>query len=192
MTNRYVLIDHENVQPKDLALLGEQALKVIVFVGANQTKISVELTMALQARGADGQYVRMSGNGPNALDMHIAFYLGELAASDPSAQFRVISKDRGYESLIAHLQARGIDVQRAVALTGLFAQDERLTEVIGYLSDMKKARPQRKSTLANAIKNRDKTLPDAEVENLIAALERCGVLSLAGAKVTYRFAQAAD
>jgi plasmid stabilization system protein ParE len=38
----------------------------------------------------------------------------------------------------------------------------------------------------------DKMLADAEVENLIAALEQHGVLSLAGAKVTYRFAQAAE
>jgi hypothetical protein len=43
MKTQYVLIDHENVQPKDLGLLDGQLLKVIVFLGANQARISTEL-----------------------------------------------------------------------------------------------------------------------------------------------------
>ena len=39
MKTTYVLIDYENVQPKDLASLHGQSLKVLVFVGANQTKV---------------------------------------------------------------------------------------------------------------------------------------------------------
>jgi hypothetical protein len=96
MTTTYVLIDHENVQPKDLALLNGQPVHVIVFLGANQARLSAELAVAMQARGANGAYVQVNASGRNALDFHIAFYLGELAAKDPSASFHVISKDNGY------------------------------------------------------------------------------------------------
>ena len=34
----YVLIDYENVQPTDLALLREGPFKVKVFLGANQAR----------------------------------------------------------------------------------------------------------------------------------------------------------
>jgi hypothetical protein len=39
---KYVLIDHENVQPKGLALLAGQSLKVVVFIGANQARLSTD------------------------------------------------------------------------------------------------------------------------------------------------------
>jgi hypothetical protein len=67
MNTRYVFIDHENVQPKDLALLDGQPFRVVVFLGANQARLSTELAVALQARGADGAYVRINGRtGPTA------------------------------------------------------------------------------------------------------------------------------
>jgi hypothetical protein len=57
-SKRYVLIDYENVQPQDLAPLDGQAAKVVVFLGANQTKIRADFAVALQARGCHGLYVR--------------------------------------------------------------------------------------------------------------------------------------
>jgi len=39
MRINYVLIDFENVQPESLAVLQQDHFKVMVFVGANQTKV---------------------------------------------------------------------------------------------------------------------------------------------------------
>src|SRR5688500_5632188 len=97
MDTKYVLIAHENVQPKDLALLDGQPLRVIVFLGANQARLSADLAIALQARGENGRYVKINASGRNALDFHIAFYLGELTAKEPLASFHVISKDSDYD-----------------------------------------------------------------------------------------------
>ena len=47
----YILIDFENVQPTDLALLRNAPVKVKVFLGANQAKIPVALAAALQELG---------------------------------------------------------------------------------------------------------------------------------------------
>jgi hypothetical protein len=51
----------------------------------------------MQALGAKAQYVKISGNGSNALDFHIAFYIGHLGAVDPTAYFHIISKDAGFD-----------------------------------------------------------------------------------------------
>ena len=51
MATNYVLIDFENVQPKNLEILAEHPFKVYVFVGANQTKVSFDQAAAMQAMG---------------------------------------------------------------------------------------------------------------------------------------------
>ena len=69
----YVLIDYENVQPEAMAVLAQEHFKVIVFVGANQAKVTFEVASALQQMGDRAEYVKITGNGSNALDFHIAF-----------------------------------------------------------------------------------------------------------------------
>ena len=79
----FVLVDLENVQPANIGLLYGGAFKIKVFLGAIQSKISVELACAFQPFGPDVEYIQMGGNGTNALDFHIAYYIGRLAAEYP-------------------------------------------------------------------------------------------------------------
>ena len=51
MKKNYVLIDYENVQPKNLARLNGHPFKVLVFIGANQEKVPFELASTLQSLG---------------------------------------------------------------------------------------------------------------------------------------------
>src|SRR6266700_1754309 len=85
MRTNYVLIDYENVQPAAFAVLDQDYFKAIVFVGAGQAKLSFEVVSAIQRMGDKASYVKISGNGPNALDFHIAFYIGQIAANEPNA-----------------------------------------------------------------------------------------------------------
>ena len=57
----------------------------------------------------------ISGNGRNALDFHIAFHLGELATREPHASFQVVSKDTGFDPLLAFMKEKGITVRRSIA-----------------------------------------------------------------------------
>jgi hypothetical protein len=107
-----VLIDFESVQPETLPDLEMTHWHLMVFVGASQAKVPLALAMAMQRMGERAQYLQMSGQGPNALDFHIAFYLGQLAAADPDAVFHVVSKDKGFDPLIQHLKSRHITVER--------------------------------------------------------------------------------
>ena len=107
----YILIDYENVQPADLAGLDAEQAFVLVFTGAEQ-KVGIGLIEAVQALGEHGRFIRIAGNGRNALDFHIACYLGQWMVRDPQATFLVVSKDTGYDPLITHLNAGGTCVKR--------------------------------------------------------------------------------
>jgi len=117
LITNYILIDFENVQPKALSVFDAEHFKIIVFVGANQKKVPVELAKALQPFGSKAEYIQIIGSGSNALDFHIAFYIGWLVKQDSSAHFYIVSKDKGFDPLIRHLKAKGIPVTRLLGVS---------------------------------------------------------------------------
>ena len=74
MGKHYILIDYENVQTKSLSGLPgapNQAFRIMVFVGANQSKLPIELVSSMQSFGDKAQYVRImrstaSGSAPES------------------------------------------------------------------------------------------------------------------------------
>lgn len=118
MSKPYVLIDFENVQPKTLDRLQPGAVRIKVFLGQHQTRLMLELVQALQPFGADAEYIAIQGNGPDAVDFHIAFYIGRLAAAEPGASFTIVSKDKGFDPLVRHLVGIGIPCQRVPEIEG--------------------------------------------------------------------------
>jgi len=112
MDKPYYLIDFENVQPKALDCLKPGTSRVKVFLGAQQTKVMLELVQTLQPFGSDAEYIQITGNGPDAVDFHIAYYIGCLSAREPGATFRIVSKDTGFDPLVRHLKAKGVDCKR--------------------------------------------------------------------------------
>lgn len=119
LARNVILIDYENVQPPSLKELLAPGFSVLVFVGASQAKISMDVVEAMHALGTHGRYVRCNGHGSNALDFHIAFYIGEMAATDPSTCFHIVSKDTGFDPLLAHLRSRGLTVGRSTSVAEL-------------------------------------------------------------------------
>jgi hypothetical protein len=115
----FVLVDFENVQPKNMGLLKGGPFKIKVFLGASQAKISLEMAQALQTFGEDAEYIQVVGSGKDALDFHIAYYMGKLAAENPGASFSIISKDTGFDPLIKHLKARQIDCKRSASVADI-------------------------------------------------------------------------
>jgi hypothetical protein len=56
--------------------------------------------------------VPRSGSGPNALDFHLSFYLGYVAAKHPLAELVVVANDKGYDPMIAHARLLGFTAKR--------------------------------------------------------------------------------
>jgi hypothetical protein len=156
---KYVLVDFENVQPKNLELLKEHPFRVLVFIGANQTKFPRHFVVAMQALGEQADYVEIAGSGPNALDFHIAYYIGELATREPGAQFHIISKDRGFDPLIRHLRSKSIHVRREKDLAEIpelripdtTSLDEQIDAIVKNLRQRGHSRPRKVKTLQNTI-----------------------------------------
>jgi hypothetical protein len=100
MKQLHVLVDYENVQPslEALAKLAPGFTDVWLFHGPHQAKQA----QAFAASHERVTLVPRSGQGPNALDFHVAFYLGYVAAKHPDAELVVVANDRGYDPMLAH------------------------------------------------------------------------------------------
>lgn len=194
MRTNYVLIDFENVQPERLAVLAKDHFKILVFVGANQSKLAFDTVSVIQQLGDKAQYIKIAGSGPNALDFHIAFYIGQLAASDPTGFFHIISKDKGFDPLIQHLKDKKIFAARTeqvvdIPLIRSYSAKtplERMAVVLKKLQQMKTSRPLVLATLNSTIAALfQKQLTDEDVQNIIQALLSAGYISVNGNKVSY-------
>ena len=194
MTTNFVLIDYENVQPKDLAPLAGGSFKLRLFLGANQSKIPVALAAAVHALGENAEYVQLESGGSNALDFHIAYYVGVLSVQNPSAQFHIISKDTGFDPLIKHLKLRGINAQRVHSIGALqstrlefvLPSDDQVHQAIAHLSNLKAAKPRTARTLRSTLHALfKKQLSPEQVSALFDALRERRIVTVDGAKVTY-------
>ena len=212
-TTQYVLVDYENVPVKSLALLQGEEFRVHVFLGMNNTRLSTELAVAMQKLGQRGDYVQLTSTGPNALDFHIAYYLGKLVSNDAFGQYHVISKDRGFDSLIEWLQGQQVKAFRvdsiecmpcfpqavappapspkskpkaAAAKTVQTELDARVKLVVADLQARKTGRPATQKTLVNTIHNRiGKTLPVAAAQAVFELLVKRKLVVVSGLKVSY-------
>ncbi|HWX68938.1 MAG TPA: PIN domain-containing protein, partial [Steroidobacteraceae bacterium] len=79
------MVDLENVQKVDLSQVPGDA-RVTIFYGVTQKKLPEELVVQAQPLGVRLKWIKISGQGPNALDFHIAYYLGQELASNPALE----------------------------------------------------------------------------------------------------------
>ncbi len=195
LQTNYVLIDLENVQPRNLELVAKHPFKVFVFVGANQSKISFDLASAMQRLGTEATYVKISGNGRNALDFHIAYYIGELSAKDPDAYFHVISRDTGFDLLIKHLKEKNVRIQREsdlaeiplLRISDTTPDDEKIEAIVKNLAGRGQSRPRKVKTLANTINSLfTKQLEENELTALVEELRKRKYIEVSEGSVSYK------
>lgn len=92
-----------------------------VFLGPQNAKqIPLVLARALQPLGDRVEYVLHPHSGKEALDLRIAFEIGRLHAQCSSTRFLILSKDKGFDSLVAFLNQSGeARAERAASLDAL-------------------------------------------------------------------------
>lgn len=195
MRTNYVLIDYENVQLGSLPDLSAEHFKLLVFVGASQSKIPLAFASGMQRLGENAKYVQIAGNGPNAVDFHIAFYIGRISTQDAQGYFHVISRDTGFDPLITHLRVHGISVLRSARVDEIpllkAAQattvDERSDVVLSNLTSRGDSKPATLKTLSSTVAALfQKKLTEEEILLVIEHLQRKGVLHMGEhQRVTY-------
>lgn len=197
MRNNYVLIDFENVVPDNLELLDQEWIKVLLFVGKNQTKLPFALVKAVQKLGARAQYIEMMGTGHNALDFHIAFYIGRISATDKDAYFHIVSNDQGFDPLIAHLKQEHIFADRVTKIEEIPALVQKTTVVSKSLPERiafakerilksKVSRPRTRKTLTSHVAAMFlKMLSEEDVGAVIDGLFKDGCARENGKRIEY-------
>jgi len=194
MTQKLLLVDFENVQQVDLARL-DDSFQIIIFVGAAQKSIPIELVTNAQKLGSRIEWQRVDANGSNALDFFIACHLGRVLEKSPQLQCIVLSKDKGFDPLLRHLNKTGLQCKR---LNSLLELDPKATtqpeepnykRVIEVLSKSeKKSRPRKRKTLSQHISSIfQKKLPQAEVDRIIDILFANKMISETNDAITYEF-----
>jgi hypothetical protein len=214
MSTNYVLVDFENVQPDSLEALSTGAFKVKVFVGAQQAKgrVTFEFSESMQKLGSHAEYVRIARSGNNAVDMHIAYYVGRLLEKEPQAAMFIISRDTDFDPLIEYLTAKGSSCRRVRSIAELNkflprppaaprsasraappsparkAQSDRLAPIIKHLHSLRGKPSTRKAlvtTISSYFRQHGGALADKVVEQLIDELIRLKYVSQTGSKVSY-------
>jgi hypothetical protein len=120
LTTNYVLVDFENVQP-DLSLLANSSYKVKVFFGAKQQegRVPFKLLDAMLSLAGNVEPVKVMRSGSNAVDMHIAYYIGRLIEREPGATIHIISGDTDFDPLAEFLRANGVSCTRSKTIADL-------------------------------------------------------------------------
>jgi len=190
----YILIDLENVQPKNLNIISDHPFKIYVFVGENQEKIPFDLAEVMQSFGENAKYVKISGNGKNALDFHLAFYLGNLSTKDTEGYYHIISKDTGFDPLVKHLRKNRIRIYRhndlaeipLLRISNAKNIEEKIDAVVKNLAGRGQSRPRKVSTLSNTINSLfTEKLSEGEMTSFINTLKNKKYINIEQDKVSY-------
>ena len=219
MKTNYVLIDYENVQVKSLDLLRGEHFRIYVFLGPSNMKLHKDLVLAMQKLGERAEYVELEVSGKNALDFHLAYFLGALSTTDPAGYFHLISKDTGFDPLVKYLNSKKILCLRSEsiedmpgfvkppvdgALQGAHASptiaavdaaangDPLMKLVLDDLVKRKSARPRTPKTLKSTMQARCGSEVSAErIETLYTALIERGYVRVEGTKLNYSLPEVA-
>lgn len=175
-----VFVDFENVPRVDLDLVAAQPAFVTLLIGKNQTKLDTRLVTQIHRHATKVRLIEVGASGRNALDLVLAHYLGRAVAENPRASLHIVSKDKDFEPLIAHLRSGGVNVARSESFAALpFLQPPRsaaasrrpaafarksptspqaedrpsdtLTKLVGRLTNPAAARPKKKERLLHHI-----------------------------------------
>lgn len=200
MPDSVLLVDYENIGKVDLGAI-PAGVRVPFFFGASQRSVPTEFLKAALRLGERFVPIDIEGQGKNALDFHIAFYLGEYLARSPQSVCVILSRDKGFDPLIKHLVKRGFAVRRAnsiaealagvapVAVTVSDQPPALLDNALSVLAAAQKSRrPRRRTGLVAYLHSHfSKKIPETELQRLIDQMIARGKLSEARGAISYHF-----
>ena len=201
MAENVLLVDYENIGKLDLGAI-PAGVRVPFFFGASQRTVPTDFLKAALRLGERFVPIDIEGQGKNALDFHIAFYLGEYLARAPDTSCVILSRDKGFDPLIRHLARRGFAVRRANTVAEALASaalpqaaparapaSSLPDDALAYLGRMpRNRRPRkRKGLLSNLYSHFSKKIPEVELQRVIDQMIAAGRLSETNGAITYHF-----
>lgn len=189
----FLLIDYENMRGMRLPALPAE-YQVLIFVGRSQHTIPFDLTNDAQQFGKRLKWIKIAGDGPNNLDFHLTYYLGTLSAEHKTAEFLILSKDKGFDQVLEHAVGLGVRCRRIeslskIANTQQSEDDAHFQKALKVLTGIgKKARPRKQKTLialvASVFQNKE---PTTEIERIVNLFFSRNLITDANNALTYNF-----
>lgn len=187
-----LFVDYENVQKVDLSRLPKN-MHVKIFVGNTQRNIPFEQVKQAQDLGSRLEWIKIESNGRNALDFHIAFFLGKEIGRIPEADFVILSGDKGFDPLVRYLNGHNFLCRRVNSVSELVIEtapvETNFTKVCERLAKIEKSRrPRKRPTLTKQIESYfQKKLGHDEVEALVEMLFSKNLVTESNKVLTYHF-----
>lgn len=178
-----ILIDYENLQVKNLDELFEIDSEICVFTGPLQKKYSADLVQSAQKFGNRLKWIPISRQGSNALDFHIAYYLGQVSQNEPKPYFHIISHDTGFDALIDFMRGQNLFIDRVEAVDEIpliKKMKEIKKDPVAFIKGriLTVSRPKKLSTLQTAIKKWLEEDDESVVSEVIESLKKKGFLEI--------------
>ncbi len=115
----FVFVDFENVPTVDLGLIGGKPVQVTLLIGKKQTWLDLPLVQQIRRLADQVELIEVGASGHNALDLTLGYYLGQAVMQSPKGHFFIVSKDKDFDPLVAHLKANKVQVSRHDAFAAL-------------------------------------------------------------------------
>ncbi len=143
----YYLVDYENVKTHGLDgvnKLGRDDV-VCVFYSENADSLTFGLHRRLNESKANIIFQRVEVGKKNALDFQLSSYLGYIIHENASNPYNyyIVTKDRGYESLVTYWERRRVNVSLVVNVarqSEVSEQNELEKQVADLLKDKTEAK----------------------------------------------------
>ena len=148
LAQTHVLVDWENVRPKDLDIraLVPDVTHVWIFHGPTQKRVADNQ----QSFGNALTLIPITRSGKNALDFHLSYYVGYISSRNPSAKFVVVSNDQGYGPMLEHAQELGFSASQLGFVVPKTATKKAVVKKVAVKKpSVKKIDPVKKSVLIN-------------------------------------------
>lgn len=186
---KYIYVDYENMG--NIKTLPTIEGKYFFFIGDKQNSIPKSLVLASNTHKIE--WVEIGGDGKNALDFHIAYYLAKNEMLEDVTHY-VLSKDKGFDPLISFInKQQKTKVKRVVSINDIPSKEvknqeehiansgiqEKCDKLIKNLESIaKNKRPKSEKTLKAHINSLFKNeLKDNDVQKLLDHLYRSNIIS---------------
>jgi hypothetical protein len=188
---RFIYVDFENVPNVEIQEIKDT--RILLFIGQSQKRLSTSIVKAIQPLGKNVEWVQITGTGKNALDFHIAYYLA-MNKAQPNCEHFIISRDAGFDPLIAHANGLGQKVKRVVSFADVFQKIGLSKELEGkykkvkehLMKQQKTRRPKSRKTLSSFIEATfQKKIGTGETNKLIENLFRDGIMEEKNRRISY-------
>ena len=113
-SHTHYLIDLENTGCRWAGIIPRirRGDTVTVFISDKTTKLESDALCAAYRNGAGFRFLSCENGRANAMDFQMMVELGRLSVQEPASRFRMVTADKGFESVVKYMADLGIDALR--------------------------------------------------------------------------------